>query len=134
MWVVGYYFLTETDIMMSLAKTHVIGCSHRHSQNECIEMCHYLLLFFHHHQQADLFSFHNYNVNEFLQSVTGLLKAKYRLHHLPIECLKCRNSKSNRPKLHTFGCNILASTQFMDLKLWEFISTVLDSHASLRYG
>ena len=49
--------------------------------------------------------------------------------------MECRHSKSNRQKLHTFGCEYL----FMDLKLCKFICiVVLYLHtmfwANLRHG
>ena len=49
------------------------------------------------HQQA-YYPYFNYN---------GQSKAKSKLHHKPVECLECRNSKSTRQKLSTFGCKYL---------------------------
>ena len=35
--------------------------------------------------------------------MTGQSKAKYKLHHLPIECLQCENAEFDQPKVRTFG-------------------------------
>ena len=83
-------------------KAHVIGNSHGHSLNECIVMSYDLLPPVNHHQQADLFSCHNYN-----DRLTGQSEVKCKLHHKPVECLECRNSKSDHLKLHTLGCKYL---------------------------
>ena len=42
-------------------KSHLTGQSPGHSLNECIVMSYYLLPPVNHHQQADLFSFYNYD-------------------------------------------------------------------------
>ena len=42
-------------------KAHITGQSCGHLLNECIMMSYYLLPPVNHHQQADLFSYHNYN-------------------------------------------------------------------------
>ena len=44
----------------------------------------------------------------FIKFVTGQSKAKYKLNYLPIKCLECRNSKSDRLILHTFICEYLS--------------------------
>ena len=44
---------------------------------------------------------------DFVETVTGQLKVKYKFHHWLIECLSCRNSKSDCPKLHMFGYKYL---------------------------
>ena len=52
--------------------------------------------------------------------MTGQSKAKFTLHHKPAKCLECRNSKSNT----LLNVDMLAFTQFMNLKLEEFICIV----------
>ena len=39
--------------------------------------------------------------------MTGQSKAKYKQHHLPLEGLECRNSKSSPQKLQAFKCEYL---------------------------
>ena len=98
----GWYFQTSAEIMLSAAKpmrAHVID----QSLNEFIMTSYYLLPLDNHCKLADLFSFHNYNDRLWLANqkpntdyITG-----------QVECLECRNSKSSRQKLYTFGCKYL---------------------------
>ena len=66
------------------------------------------------------------------QTVTGQSKAKYKLHNKSLECLECRNSKSNRLKLHNceiwltiglegFYNSVLAFTTFLNKTFLFFL-------------
>ena len=84
-------------------KLHTAGQSHKHSLIECILMRYYLLPPVN-HQQADLFSYHNYNDRLWLANQNP--NTNYVISQ--VECLKCRNNRSNHLKLHTFGCKCLS--------------------------
>ena len=92
-------------------KAHIIGQSH-----ECILMSYYLLPPVNHHQQADLFYYHNPKLQP------GQSKSEYELHHWPVECLECRNNKSNRLTLHTvYGLDTLRIYLYSPLLACNFL-------------
>ena len=96
-------------------KARVIDYSQRHSLNECIVMSYYLLPPVNHHQQADLFSFHNYNDRLRLDNQkpnTSYIFSEENTWIVEIANLTAKNDT-------LLDVNISASTQLIDLKLWK---------------
>ena len=84
-------------------------------------MSYYIIAAVNHHQLTDLIYFHNYNAR------LRLANQKPNTNSITsqVEFLQCRNSKSFRQKLRFFNVNISASTQFMNLRLGDFVCIVL---------
>ena len=111
-------------------KPHIIGQSHKYLLNECIVMSYYLLPHVNHHQQADLFSYHNYN--DRLRLANQKLNTNYIISQQNVWNVEIAN-------LTVLDVNTSASTQFTVLKLWESILIVLlylqtKFWANLRHG
>ena len=102
-------------------RAHIIGYSCGHSLNECIVMSYYILPPVNHHQQAGLFSY--YNCNDRLWLASQKANTNY-ITSQPVKCSECKNNKSIRLKL-LLNVNLSASTQFMNMKLREFVCIVL---------
>ena len=105
-------------------KAHVIG----QSLNEFIVMSRYLMPPINRHQLTGLISFHNYNNRLRLANQkpnTNYIISTYNVCNIEIANLPAKNYTS-------LNVNISASTQFMNLRLSEFVVIVL-VYASAKF-